>query len=72
MAFDGTNLAGNVYRASASWGDTYGVFYPPSAGTSVPATGSHGALRLVRQGTTMTGYYWGDRHGWPSSRAESP
>jgi hypothetical protein len=52
------NLLGNAYRASASWGDTYGVYYPPSAGTTAPAAASGGALRLVRQGATMTGYYF--------------
>jgi hypothetical protein len=58
MAFDGWNLVGNVYRVFASWGDSYGVYYPPSAGTVVPAAGSRGSMRLVRQGATMTGYYW--------------
>jgi hypothetical protein len=50
--------SGNVYRASASWGDSYGAYYPSSGGTSVTATGSRGAMRLVRRGTTMNGYYW--------------
>lgn len=59
MAFgDGASLVGNVYRASASWGDSYGAYYPLSGGTSVTATGSRGAMRLVRRGTTMNGYYW--------------
>ncbi len=36
MAFgDGASLVGNVYRASASWGDSYGAWYPQSGGTSV-------------------------------------
>lgn len=57
MAHDGQNLLGNVYRVSASWGDSYGVWGPTLPGTTVPASGSHGAMRLVRQGATMTGYY---------------
>jgi len=66
MAFaDGASLVGNVYRASASWGDTYGVYYPPSAGTTVPATERRGAMRLVREGATMTGYYLAGNH-WVS------
>lgn len=59
MAFgDGASLVGNVYRASASWGDSYGAWYPQSGGTSVAAAGSRGAMRLVRRGVTMNGYYW--------------
>jgi len=59
MAFgDGASLVGNVYRASGSWGDSYGAYYPLSGGTGVPATGSRGAMRLVRRGATMNGYYW--------------
>lgn len=59
MAFgDGASLVGNVYRASGSWGDSYGAWYPQSGGTAVPATGSHGVMRLVRRGTTMNGYYF--------------
>lgn len=63
----GLNLAAedtggfNVYRASASWGDSYGAFLPP-AGATVPATGSSGTLRLVREGSTMTAYYQSDHH----------
>jgi hypothetical protein len=68
-AFDGVGLllmAGdtgfNVYRASASWGDSYGAFLPP-AGNTIPATGSSGTLRLVREGSTMTAFYLSD-HRW--------
>jgi hypothetical protein len=57
MAFDGQNLLGNVYRASGSWGDSSGVWGPTFGGTAVPAAGTHGVMRLVRQGATMTGYY---------------
>jgi len=59
MAYDGWNLVGFVYRVFASWGDTYGAYYPLSNGTVVPASGSRGTMRLVRQGATMTSYYWG-------------
>jgi hypothetical protein len=59
MAYDGWNLVGFVYRVFAYWGDTYGAYYPLSNGTVVPASGSRGTMRLVRQGTTMTSYYWG-------------
>ncbi len=63
----GVNLAAedtggfNVYRASASGGDSYGAFLPP-AGATVPATGSSGTLRLVREGSTMSAYYLSDHH----------
>jgi len=29
MAFDGSSLIGNVYRASASWGESYGAYCAP-------------------------------------------
>ena len=48
----------NTYRASVSWstGDVYGSYLPP-AGTTVPATGIRGTLRLVREGAAWASYY---------------
>jgi hypothetical protein len=59
MAYEDWSVVGMVYRVFASWGDTYGAYYPLSNGTVVPASGSRGTIRLVRQGSTMTSYYWG-------------
>ena len=72
MAYDGWNLVGFVYRVFASWGDTYGAYYPLSNGTVVPASGSRGAIRLVRQGATMTSYYWGGSQWVPIFAGEVP
>ena len=52
----------NTYRASFPWFDSYGAYLPP-AGTSVPASGTHDTLKLVRQGSTWTGSYLGPS-GW--------
>jgi hypothetical protein len=46
----------NVYRTDA-FGETYGVYVPPSGGKAVPARGSSGILRLIRQGGMITGSY---------------
>ena len=50
----------NAYRTDA-FGETYGVYIPPSGGTSVPAAGNTGVLRLTRQGSTITGFYQAGR-----------
>lgn len=50
----------NAYRVSWAFqtGDSYGAFFPPSNGFTVPATtGASGTLRLTRQGSTWAGYY---------------
>jgi len=52
----------NAYRASASWYDSWGAYLPP-AGATTPATGTTGALRLTRFGSTWTAYYMAD-HRW--------
>jgi hypothetical protein len=36
--------------------EAYGAFFPP-AGTSLPATGTSGTLRLSRRGDIFTGYF---------------
>jgi hypothetical protein len=56
MAFDANNAGFDVYRVSWTWGDSYGAYLPPD-GTSVPAGGNRGTLRLVRRGGSATGYY---------------
>ena len=55
----------NTYRASVSWstGDVYGSYLPP-AGTTVPATGIRGTLRLVRKGDLWTSYYRAPDDDW--------
>jgi hypothetical protein len=51
------NLGGvNTYRTD-SFGETYGTYVPPSGGTSVPAAGFNGDLRLRREGARLTGAY---------------
>ena len=49
----------NVYRVTWQFqpSEAYGAFFPP-AGTSLPATGTSGTLRLSRRGDIFTGYYW--------------
>jgi len=48
----------NVYRVSWQFpqSEAYGAYLPP-AGTTLPATGSSGTLRLARQGDIFTAYY---------------
>ena len=48
----------NVYRVTWQFNpnEQYGAYFPP-AGTSVPATGTNGWLRLSRRGDIFTGYY---------------
>ncbi len=48
----------NVYRVSWQFpqSEAYGAFLPP-AGTTLPATGTTGTLRLARQGELFTAYY---------------
>jgi hypothetical protein len=48
----------NVYRVSWQFPQTeaYGAFLPP-VGTTLPATGTTGTLRLTRQGDIVTAYY---------------
>jgi hypothetical protein len=53
----------NTYRASASWGDSYGAYLPP-AGTTVPASGTEDSLRLSRHGSTWAAYYLDVTHHW--------
>ncbi|MGZ6563239.1 MAG: hypothetical protein ACXVH3_26025 [Solirubrobacteraceae bacterium] len=53
----------NTYRASASWGDSYGSYLPP-AGTTVPASGTEDSLRLSRHGSTWAAYYLDANHHW--------
>jgi hypothetical protein len=47
-----------VYRVTWQFqpNEAYGAFFPP-AGTSLPATGTNGTLRLSRRGDIFTGYY---------------
>jgi DNA-binding SARP family transcriptional activator len=49
----------NTYRSDA-FGETYGAYIPPHDGTTVPASGSSGTLRLTRQGNLITGSYLAD------------
>ncbi len=64
----------NVYRVSWQFGggEAYGAYLPP-AGTAVdvPADSS-GALRLVRQGSTWTGYYLSGLHWLPIASGAGP
>jgi hypothetical protein len=53
----------NTYRASASWGDSYGTYLPP-AGTTVPASGTEDSLRLSRHGSTWAAYYLDANRHW--------
>lgn len=48
----------NVFRVSWQFqpSEAYGTYLPP-AGTSVPATGTSGTLRLTRVGDLFTGWY---------------
>jgi hypothetical protein len=48
----------NVYRVSWQFpqSEAYGAYLPP-AGTTLPATGTIGTLRLTRQGDIFTAYY---------------
>ena len=48
----------NVYRVSWQFPQTeaYGAFLPP-VGTTLPATGTSGTLRLTRRGDIFTAYY---------------
>jgi hypothetical protein len=48
----------NVYRVSWQFpqSEAYGAFLPP-AGTTLPASGTTGTLRLTRQGEIFTAYY---------------
>jgi hypothetical protein len=54
----------NVYRVSWQFqpSEAYGTYLPP-AGTSVPATGTSGTLRLTRVGDLFTGWYLSG-HSW--------
>jgi hypothetical protein len=54
----------NVYRVSWQFqpSEAYGTFLPP-VGTSVPATGTSGTLRLTRVGDLFTGWYLSG-HTW--------
>jgi hypothetical protein len=54
----------NVYRVTWQFdpNEQYGAFFPP-AGTTLPATGTSGTLRLSRRGDIFTGYYQ-DGRGW--------
>jgi hypothetical protein len=56
----------NVYRVSWQFQPTeqYGAFLPP-AGTTLPATGTAGTLRLTRQGDILTAYYLSGRSWIP-------
>jgi hypothetical protein len=46
----------NTYRTDA-FGETYGAYIPPSGGTTAPAAGTSGVLRLTRHGDAITGSY---------------
>jgi hypothetical protein len=54
----------NVYRVTWQFdpNEQYGAFFPP-AGTTLPATGTSGTLRLSRRGDIFTGYYQ-DGRSW--------
>jgi hypothetical protein len=54
----------NVYRVSWQFqpSEAYGAYLPP-AGTSIPATGTSGTLRLTRVGDLFTGWYLSG-HSW--------
>jgi hypothetical protein len=57
LSLSASDLGGvNVYRTDA-FGESYGTYIPPSGGTSVPATGTGGSLRLVRKGSEISGSY---------------
>jgi hypothetical protein len=48
----------NVYRVTWQYqpNEAYGAYFPPG-GSSLPATGTSGTLRLSRRGDIFTGYY---------------
>jgi hypothetical protein len=54
----------NTYRVSWHFqgGEEYGTYLPPN-GTTLPATGNEGVLRLTREGSIWTGYYASEL-GW--------
>jgi DNA-binding SARP family transcriptional activator len=63
LSLAASDLGGvNAYRTDA-FGESYGTYVPPTGGTSVPAAGSSGALRLTRHGSEITGWYDGGA-GW--------
>jgi len=61
-----TGTAFNVYRVTWQFqpSQQYGVFLPP-VGTTLPATGTSGTLRLSRNGDIFTGYYLDGRDWVP-------
>jgi hypothetical protein len=63
----------NVYRVSWQFPQTeaYGAFLPP-AGTTLPATGTTGTLRLTRQGDIFTAYYLSGRSWIPIISGNGP
>jgi len=64
LQLTGTPL--NVYRVTWQFdpNEQYGAFFPP-AGTTLPATGTSGTLRLSRRGDVFTGYYQDGRSWLP-------
>jgi hypothetical protein len=63
----------NVYRVSWQFdpSDQYGAYLPP-AGTTLPATGTTGTLRLIRQGDIFTAYYLSGRNWIPIISGTGP
>jgi hypothetical protein len=63
----------NVYRVSWQFpeSEAYGTFLPP-VGTSLPATGTSGTLRLTRRGDIFTGYYLAGRSWIPIISGTGP
>lgn len=63
----------NVYRVSWQFdpSEQYGAYLPP-AGTTLPATGTTGTLRLIRQGDIFTAYYLSGRNWIPIISGTGP
>ena len=63
----------NVYRVSWQFqqSEAYGAYLPP-AGTTLPATGTSGTLRLTRQGDIFTAYYLSGRSWVPIISGTGP
>jgi DNA-binding SARP family transcriptional activator len=52
-----SNLEGMSTHRTDAYGESYGTYIPGTGGSTVPANGDRGTLRLRRQGNIITGYY---------------